>query len=208
MRKFNSKNLIVLAAVLVISAACCFNAYADEIVPEGQATTEGQEAFANQATTGQQAGANVQQAVLEEPTTTGPLSYYETEAYTEECDAALRQSLLDYAMQFCGCPYRWGGINPLTGADCSGFVMHCIKSIVGLELPHSSRSQSGYGRPVAYEELKPGDLVFYATGSRIDHVAIYAGNDLVVHAANERCGILVSSIWHRNPVYFARVFGK
>lgn len=209
MKKTLIKNLIVFAATILMTAAFATAAYADEIVPEGQAAVE----QAQMVQTGQ-ADENIAEGQVSteavEPVladlTTGPLSYYETEAFESEFGAAARVALINYARQFCGCPYRWGGINPLTGCDCSGFVLHCLGAVAGLDLPHSSRAQAGYGYAVTYEQLTPGDLVFYASGSRIDHVAIYIGGDLVVHAANEEKGVLISSLWHRTPVLYTSIF--
>ena len=215
MKKSVRKNLIIFAAAIVMSAAFATAVYADD-VPKGQASTEGQAAFA-EGETESQAEENIAEgqastegqaeavSILDDMTK-GPLSYYETAAYDSEYEKNARVGLINYARQFCGCPYRWGGINPLTGADCSGFVLHCVDAVTGIVLPHSSRDQATIGHAVTYEQLTPGDLVFYASGSRIDHVAIYIGGDLIVHAVNERKGIMISSLWHRNPVCFTSLF--
>ena len=82
------------------------------------------------------------------------------------------------------------------GADCSGFVMS-VYSHFGVSLPHSSGSQSGYGTKVSLSEAQPGDLVFYARGGSINHVAIYIGGGQIVNAACAREGICVKSVNYR-----------
>jgi len=129
-----------------------------------------------------------------------------TDEYEEETQEELRQDLIDYALSFVGGNYRWGGTDPHNGADCSGFTSYVMSQIAGIGLSHSSRAQANEGAQVGYEDLQVGDLVFYASG-RIDHVAIYIGNDQVVHAANERKGIIVSNLYHRKPVKFVNVIG-
>lgn len=109
-----------------------------------------------------------------------------------------RVDLINYAMQFVGNPYVWGGTSLTRGADCSGFVLS-IYSKYGISLPHSSRAQSNYGRSVSTSELQPGDLLFYGSGG-ISHVAIYIGNGQIVHASTESTGIIVSNAFYRNPI--------
>jgi cell wall-associated NlpC family hydrolase len=82
------------------------------------------------------------------------------------------------ALRYLGVRYRWGGASPATGFDCSGLVMY-VYAQLGIQLPHQSAAQYGYGAPVARDQLQPGDLVFY---DGLSHVAIYIGNGQVVHA--------------------------
>ena len=89
------------------------------------------------------------------------------------------------AMQYLGVPYVWGGSSP-RGFDCSGLVQY-VYAKVGVSLPHSSRMQYGYGKPVSKSELKPGDLLFYYTP--IQHVAIYLGNGRIIHATGNQVQI-------------------
>ena len=97
----------------------------------------------------------------------------------------IKVSLTEYAKQFIGNPYVWGGTSLTNGADCSGFVLS-VFSKFGISLPHSSRAQVGYGRQVSISEAQPGDLFFYGKGNYINHVAIYIGNGQVVHASSEK----------------------
>ncbi len=107
----------------------------------------------------------------------------------------LRNDVVEYALQFVGNPYVWGGVDPNTGADCSGFTMYVMREAAGVNLSHGSAAQSGEGTKVS--EAKIGDLIFYSDGGQINHVAIYIGNDQVVHAATEKTGIKVSKLNHR-----------
>lgn len=116
----------------------------------------------------------------------------------------VRVSLVQYATQFVGNPYVWGGTSLTRGADCSGFVLS-VYANYGISLPHSSRSQSNYGTKISASEAKPGDLFFYGNGSSINHVAIYIGNGQVVHASSPRTGIKISGAYYRTPVKVVRI---
>lgn len=116
----------------------------------------------------------------------------------------VRVSLVQYATQFVGNPYVWGGTSLTRGADCSGFVLSVYANF-GVSLPHSSGAQSNCGTKVSASEAKPGDLFFYGNGSRINHVAIYIGNGQVVHASSPRTGIKISSAYYRTPVKVVRI---
>ena len=83
------------------------------------------------------------------------------------------------------------------GADCSGFTSYVMRHAAGVSLSHSSAAQAGEGRAVS--EPKPGDLVFYSSGGRINHVAIYLGNGQIVHASTEKTGIKISNLTYRTP---------
>ncbi len=93
-------------------------------------------------------------------------------------------SVVDYALSFVGNKYVWGGTNPNTGADCSGFTQYCFKHF-GISLPRTSAAQRSAGKEVSYKNAQPGDLICYS-----GHVAIYMGNGKIVHAANSRQGII------------------
>jgi peptidoglycan DL-endopeptidase CwlO len=82
------------------------------------------------------------------------------------------------ALKYLGIPYKWGGASPATGFDCSGLVMY-VYAQLGVQLPHQSEAQYGYGVAVPKSQLQPGDLVFY---DGLSHVAIYIGNGEIVHA--------------------------
>lgn len=115
----------------------------------------------------------------------------------------IQMELCEYARQFVGNPYRWGGTSLTKGADCSGFTMS-VYANYGVSLPHSSAAQSKYGTKVSLSELQPGDLVFYG-GKRIHHVAIYIGNGQIVHAQSTKTGIVVSSMYYSTPTGAVRI---
>ena len=80
-----------------------------------------------------------------------------------------------------------------------------MRHTAGVELPHSSAAQSGCGRAVSAEEMRPGDLICYSSGGRVNHVAIYIGNGQVIHASNARTGIKISNASYRTPYAVKRV---
>lgn len=108
------------------------------------------------------------------------------------------QSVVNYACQFVGNPYVWGGTSLTNGADCSGFIMS-IYAKFGVSLPHSSGAMAGCGRGVSYSEAMPGDIICYA-----GHVAIYMGGGQIVHASNEKDGIKISGNAAYRPIVAVR----
>lgn len=102
------------------------------------------------------------------------------------------QAIADFAMQFLGCAYVYGGSSP-SGFDCSGLVYYVYGSF-GYCLNRGATGQLQNGREVAFEELRPGDLVFFGYGSRADHVGIYLGNGQFIHAENSGTGVVISSL--------------
>ena len=115
-----------------------------------------------------------------------------------------RVDMVQYAKQFLGNPYVWGGTSLTKGTDCSGFTMGIYKHF-GISLPHSSRSQAGYGTKVDLANAKPGDLVFYGSGSGINHVAMYIGNGQVIHASSKKTGIKISNVSYRSIKTIRRI---
>ena len=122
-----------------------------------------------------------------------------TELLYGEGVSDVRVELCQYAQQFIGNPYVWGGTSLTKGADCSGFVLSVYKKY-GITLPHHSVAQAKCGTEVSMSEIKAGDLVFYGKGKTINHVAIYIGNGQVVHASNKREGIKISNVNYRTPL--------
>lgn len=116
----------------------------------------------------------------------------------------VRVDLCQYAKQFLGNPYVWGGTSLTKGADCSGFVLSVFKKY-GVSLPHSSRAQANSGSGIDASDLLPGDLVFYAKGGTINHVAIYIGNGQVIHASSPKTGIKISAYNYRTPAKMVRI---
>ena len=117
----------------------------------------------------------------------------------------VRVDLVEYAKQFLGNPYVWGGTSLTKGADCSGFVLSVFKKY-GVKLSHSSRAQANEGTKISASDLLPGDLVFYANSSgTINHVAIYIGGGQVIHASNPKSGIKISKYNYRTVKKCVRV---
>lgn len=128
-----------------------------------------------------------------------------TELLYGEGVSDVRVDLVEYAKQFLGNPYVWGGTSLTKGADCSGFVLSIFKKY-GVKLSHHSGTQAKEGTKISTSELLPGDLVFYANSSgKINHVAIYIGGGQVIHASSPKSGIKISKYNYRTPVKCVRV---
>lgn len=127
-----------------------------------------------------------------------------TELFYGQGVSDVRVDLCQYAKEFLGNPYVWGGTSLTRGADCSGFVLSVFKKF-GVNLPHSSVAQAGSGTAIKVSEAQPGDLVFYGNGKSINHVAIYIGGGQVIHASNPKTGIRISNVSYRSPVKAVRV---
>ena len=131
-------------------------------------------------------------------------SYTEdTGSYEGASSSGVGAQVANYALQYVGNPYVYGGASLTGGADCSGFTM-AVYSNFGVGLPHNAAAQSGCGTPVSLSDLQAGDLIFYGDGE-IGHVAIYCGDGTVVHASNEETGIRTSVYNYRNPVAAVRL---
>lgn len=133
----------------------------------------------------------------------------ETKAAEEaavQAKADARQNVVAYALQFVGGKYRAGGNDPHTGADCSGFVKYVMEHAAGISMNRSSSSQATQGHKISSNDMQPGDLIFYGSGSSISHVAMYIGDGKIVHASTERTGIKVSKWNYRTPIKIVSVF--
>lgn len=113
-------------------------------------------------------------------------------------ETASRTALIAYAQQFLGNPYVYGGTSLTKGADCSGFVMS-VFSHFGISTGRSSRDQAARGKTIPVSEVKPGDLLFYASGSYINHVGIYVGNGKIIHSSTPATGICYAPSNYRTP---------
>lgn len=119
---------------------------------------------------------------------------------TQNSDAALGQQIAEYAVQFVGNPYVYGGTSLTNGTDCSGFVMS-VYSHFGISLPRTSGEQGASGSSVgSIDNAKPGDLVWYS-----GHIGIYIGNGKLVHASNKKEGIKISEATYRKILGVRRI---
>jgi cell wall-associated NlpC family hydrolase len=114
-----------------------------------------------------------------------------TPTYDAEVPAARYAHVVPIALQYLGVPYVWGGSSPSIGFDCSGFIMYVFAQ-VGVSLPHHAASQWSYGVPVPYDQLAPGDLVFF---SGLGHAGIYIGGGQFVHAPHTGDVVKISSLY-------------
>lgn len=157
--------------------------------------------------------ANADEAVAEADSDEEEAAEAEADEAEAELEAAievendLRSEIVTYALQFVGNRYKYGGTNPNTGVDCSGFTSYVMRHAASVELPHSSSGQSRVGRVVSSSEMRPGDIICYGSGKKINHVALYIGNGQIVHASTERTGIKVSRWNYRTPVRIVNVLG-
>jgi len=127
----------------------------------------------------------------------------------------LERDIIQRAHNLIGVPYVYGGESP-SGFDCSGFIFYLFKDHLS-SWPRGTRGQAGQGEAVAKEDLRPGDITFWATGSdprRISHVSLYLGNDSMIHALSEgsRIGIAISSMnsryWKPKYLFSRRIFSS
>lgn len=121
---------------------------------------------------------------------------------------SLRNKMVNYGLQFVGNRYVWGGNDPHTGADCSGFVKYVYSHVAGVSLPRTSREQARQGTSIKSSQMRPGDLIFYTNrGGTVNHVAMYIGNGQIVHAASRRSGIKISTWNYRTPYRIVNMLG-
>lgn len=115
-------------------------------------------------------------------------------------------AIASYGLKFVGNPYVYGGSSLTHGTDCSGFTMSVFKKF-GISLPRTSGAQSRVGKKISPSSARAGDLIFYASGGRVNHVALCIGGGRVVHASNPRVGITTSNLYYRTPYCARRVLG-
>lgn len=115
----------------------------------------------------------------------------------EEARVAHRREIVDFALQFEGNPYVYGGTSLTNGADCSGFVMSVFKEF-GYELPRVAAAQYESSVKKNISEIEVGDLVFYGSGG-IGHVALYIGDGKIIHASTSATGIKISDYDYETP---------
>lgn len=122
----------------------------------------------------------------------------EAKRRAEEARMAFRQEVVNFALQFEGNPYVYGGTSLTNGADCSGFVMSVFANF-GISLPRVADAQYSTSTQKSMEELETGDLLFYGSGG-IGHVALYIGDGKIIHASTAATGIKISDYDYQTPV--------
>lgn len=116
----------------------------------------------------------------------------------------VRVDMVEYAKQFLGNPYKYGGTSLTKGIDCSAFVQAIYKKF-GMSLERTSGAQSKQGTKIDVSDLKPGDLIFYSKNGSINHVAMYIGNSQVIHASCPKYGIRINKYNYRTPTKCVRI---
>lgn len=117
--------------------------------------------------------------------------------------SALGSEIVNFAVQFVGNPYVWGGTSLTNGADCSGFTQSVFAHF-GISIPRTSRTQATGGKKVTVDNLQPGDLIFYDRNGTINHVGIYIGNGKVISASSPDTGIRITRYNYRTPYKIVR----
>ena len=122
-------------------------------------------------------------------------------------NSTTRDELVAFAMQYLGYPYVWGGNNLETGVDCSGFTQQVYLKF-GITLNRVADSQRANGISISREEAQPGDLFFYGSNGYATHVAIYIGDNKVIHASSPSVGIIISPANYKTPMQINRVLNE
>ncbi len=146
---------------------------------------------------------NLNRAVIIKPLTKKSNSSGSSSESSSDSSYSIGSSIVNYAMQFLGNRYVWGGTSLTNGTDCSGFVMRIYEHF-GYYLPRTSRAQAAATRSVSSSDVRVGDLFFYGSGS-VSHVALYIGGGQIIHASNATDGIKISSAYYRQPLKIGRV---
>lgn len=130
--------------------------------------------------------------------------YTITSVQEASIESSIRTSMVNYASQFIGNPYVWGGTSLTNGADCSGFVQ-TVYGEYGYSLPRVAEDQAQYGMKIPAEEALPGDLIFYARNGYIYHVVMCIGDGVDVEAQSSATGIVKTGINYGNAVWATRL---
>jgi uncharacterized protein YgiM (DUF1202 family) len=118
--------------------------------------------------------------------------------------SSTRADMVEFAKQYLGGKYVYGGTSLTNGVDCSGFTMRIYEHF-GYSIPRTSSAQASYFTTISSSDAKPGDLFFYGSNGSVSHVAMYIGNGQVIHASNARTGIKISNAFYRTPIKVGRI---
>lgn len=183
------------------NAQAAYQTYLDAQAQADAQAVQAQQA-ADQAQTAQDTAAAAADAAATADTYTDTSADTSADTYTEPAadtsSSSTGQAIVNFATQFVGNPYVWGGTSLTGGADCSGFTQSVFANF-GISIPRTAASQSGSGTPVDLSQIQAGDLLFYQGSGGIGHVSIYMGNGQVVHASNSNTGITISDYGYRTP---------
>ena len=117
-----------------------------------------------------------------------------------------RNKMIQIAKSTIGVPYKWGGNNPREGFDCSGLMRYVHTNALGLKIPRTAAQQRDRSRTISYAQLQPGDMLFFKTGRKTNHVGIYVGNRQFVHAPSGGKRVKISTMdspyWYKRFVKF------
>lgn len=116
---------------------------------------------------------------------------------------SVRASMVEFAKQYLGNSYVYGGTSLTNGIDCSGYTMRIYQNF-GYSIPRTSGAQAQASATINSSDARPGDLFFYGNNGTVNHVAMYIGGGQVIHASNRRTGIKISNAFYRNPIKVGR----
>ncbi len=173
------------------------NGDADEIAAAEQAYQEAADAYMNAQAEADAADQSFNDAVANAGIDS---SVVESQEDSSGSTSSQRQAIVDYALQFVGNPYVYGGTSLTNGTDCSGFTQGVLGNF-GININRTAGQQAQGGKDVDLSNIQPGDLLFYSGDGDygIGHVSMYIGNGQVVHASSSTTGIIVSDINYRTP---------
>lgn len=228
------KCMIIASGIAILSISTSFSSFATELIgfeaPSGTTTSvevleslgddDGVEDTAQEAGSAQGTKA-AQDTVVSNTENIGPVASKttnddstsgpgavkkENEVSTSSTSASdSREKLKAFALSLVGNRYVYGGTNPSTGFDCSGFTKYVYKHALGIDLLRSSAMQATMGREVSLGELEVGDLLIYARSGRINHVSMYIGDGRIVHAATSKTGVITDRLEYRTPIKAIRI---
>lgn len=168
---------------------------------QAESKAEEEARLAREAAERQKAREAARQAAAASGTQSGTGNGIDPSSVTISGDNEMGVAVAEYAVQFVGNPYKWGGTSLTDGADCSGFVMSVYANF-GVSLPHSSAADRKQGYAVdGLENALPGDLICYS-----GHVALYIGDGNIVHASTRKTGIIISKADHKRILAIRRIF--